>query len=91
MGLSELESAIERLPADQLASFAAWFEEFLAETWDRQVEADILGGRLENAGRQAEIAAVREGLVDLKAGRIRPAQDVFRDLAEQFALPLIDE
>ena len=28
-----------------------WFEEFLAEQWDRQIEADILAGRLEAAGR----------------------------------------
>ena len=41
-----------------------WFEEFLAEQWDRQIEADILAGRLDAAGRGAE--------EDFEAGRCTP-------------------
>ena len=37
--------------------------------------------------RQEVIAGVRRGLEDVKAGRTRPAEDVFRDLFERFGIP----
>ena len=37
--------------------------------------------------RQDVIAGVQRGLVDVKAGRTRPAEDVFRDLFEKFGIP----
>jgi hypothetical protein len=64
VGLAELESAVARLPADELAAFAQWFEEFLADEWDRQIEADIKAGRLDEAGRRAD--------ADFEAGRCEP-------------------
>lgn len=39
-------------------------EEFLADQWDRQIEADILAGRLNAAGDQAD--------KDFEAGRCTP-------------------
>jgi hypothetical protein len=61
VSLNELESAVTQLPADELAAFARWFEEFLADAWDRRIEADIAAGRLDRAGRRAdaEFEAVR--------------------------------
>lgn len=41
MSVEELQSAIIHLPAEELACFARWFEEFLAEQGDRRIEADI--------------------------------------------------
>ena len=64
MGLSELESAVSQLPADELAAFARWFEEYLADAWDRRIEADIKTGRLDEAGRRAD--------ADFEAGRCKP-------------------
>ncbi len=64
MSLDELESAVARLPDEQLAAFARWFEEFLADTWDRRIEADIQAGRLDEAGRRAD--------ADFEAGRCKP-------------------
>ena len=52
------------LPAEELDRFSRWFEEFLAEQWDRQFEADILAGRLNSAGRRAD--------EELEAGRCTP-------------------
>ena len=56
--------AISHLPAAEFARFSQWFEEYLAEQWDRKIEADILAGRLDAAGQRAE--------EDFKAGRCTP-------------------
>ena len=55
MILKELESAVMQLPADELAAFARWFEEYWADAWDRRIEADILAGaQIDNAARRTE-------------------------------------
>ena len=64
MSIEELQSAVAQLPAEELDRFSQWFEEFLAEQWDRQIEADILAGRLDAAGRRAD--------EEFEAGRCTP-------------------
>ena len=64
MSIEELQSAVAQLPAEELDRFSQWFEEFLAEQWDRRIEADILAGRLDAAGRRAD--------EDFEAGRCTP-------------------
>ena len=64
MSLDELETAVTNLPAEELAVFARWFEEYLADAWDRRIETDIRAGRLDEAGRQAD--------ADFEAGRCKP-------------------
>jgi len=64
MSLPELEAAVAQLSADELSTFARWFEEYLADAWDRRIEADIRAGHLDEAGRRAE--------ADFEAGRCRP-------------------
>jgi hypothetical protein len=64
MSLQELETAITRLPSEDLTAFAQWFEEFLADAWDRRIEADIQAGRLDEAGRRAD--------AEFEAGRCKP-------------------
>jgi hypothetical protein len=54
MSVEELQTAVSDLPADELVQFSQWFEEYLAERWDRKIEADILAGRLDAAGRKAD-------------------------------------
>jgi hypothetical protein len=54
MNIQEIESAVIRLPAQELAEFSKWFEEFMADQWDHQIEADILAGRLDAAGKRAD-------------------------------------
>jgi hypothetical protein len=54
MSIEELELVVSGLTPDELASFAQWFDEFRAEQWDQQIEADILAGRLDAAGRRAD-------------------------------------
>lgn len=37
--------------------------------------------------RQDTIAAVNRGIADMKAGRVTPAEKVFRDLEKKFGIP----
>ena len=64
MSLDELETAVANLPGAELAAFARWFEEYLADAWDRRIEADIRTGRLDDAGRRAD--------ADFEAGQCKP-------------------
>jgi hypothetical protein len=64
MSVQDLEQAITRLSAAELNDFAQWFQEFLADAWDRQIEQDANAGRLDAALRQADD--------DFEAGRCTP-------------------
>lgn len=61
--VEQLEDAIRKLPADEFARFRQWFLEFDAESWDRQIAADLEAGRLDGL--------LAEALSDLKTGRFR--------------------
>jgi len=54
MSIEELEIVVSRLSHEELIRFSQWFEEFRAQQWDRQIEADILAGRLDPAGSRAD-------------------------------------
>lgn len=59
--LQAIETAVQELaPADR-ARFRAWFEQFDAADWDRQLEHDVTSGALD------WLAA--EALADLDSGR----------------------
>jgi hypothetical protein len=57
--IEEVEAAVQRLSPEERAAFRAWFAEFDAHEWDRQLEADVAAGRLDwladeaHADRQA--------------------------------------
>ena len=59
--IEEIEEAVRRLSAQELAAFRVWFAEFDAAAWDRQMEQDIAEGRLD--------ALADEALDDLRQGR----------------------
>ena len=59
--VSEIEEAVLRLAAADLAAFRAWFAEFDAEAWDRRIEDDVASGRLDTLADEA--------IEDLRAGR----------------------
>ncbi len=58
--VEEVEKAVTQLPADQLRKFRAWYEKFDAETWDQQIEQDILSGKLDKLA-EAAIADHKSG------------------------------
>ncbi len=64
MSTQDLQAAIVSLSPDELARFSAWFEEFTADQWDRQIEADIFAGRFDAVGKRVD--------ADFQAGRCTP-------------------
>lgn len=61
MTIEELESAVLKLAPGDLSRFSEWFEEFMAEQWDRRIEGDIKAGKFIAAGKRADS--------DFEAGR----------------------
>lgn len=61
--IKDIERAVTDLSPEDLSRFRAWFLEFDARAWDRQIEADVAAGRLD--------ALAEEALADLRAGRTR--------------------
>jgi hypothetical protein len=54
MSVLELEQAISQLPTEELSKFAAWFEEFMADEWDKQIERDVAAGKFEKIFAKAD-------------------------------------
>jgi hypothetical protein len=59
--VQEIEKAVSQLPDEELAAFREWFADFDASSWDRQFEADVSAGRLDQLAEEA--------LQDLREGR----------------------
>ena len=59
----DIEREVAALPPAGLAEFRAWFEEFDAALWDRQIEEDALSGKLD--------ALAGEALEDYRKGRCK--------------------
>jgi hypothetical protein len=47
MGVKEIEAAILGLPAKDLTELMAWFKDYCAQVWDKQIEEDLEAGRLD--------------------------------------------
>jgi hypothetical protein len=56
----EIEDAIRKLPDNDLVALRAWFAEFDALVWDRQLERDVSEGRLDELADEA-LRDSREG------------------------------
>ena len=59
--VEQIEDAVQRLPAEELAAFRAWFAEYDARLWDQQFALDVAAGRLDHLAEEA--------LKDLREGR----------------------
>ena len=59
--IQEIEHAIRELSPEELAAFRAWFAEFDAGVWDRELAEYVAAGRLD--------ALADEALRDLSEGR----------------------
>ncbi|MDQ3129728.1 MAG: hypothetical protein ACR2IA_05775 [Pyrinomonadaceae bacterium] len=54
MTVTEIESAIEKLPPNEVSKLSKWFEEFEARVWDKQIERDLQNGKLQSLIEEAE-------------------------------------
>ncbi len=62
--VEQLERDIMALSRSELAALKDWFQSYLADEWDRQIEADAEAGKLDRLAREA--------LDEHKAGRTKP-------------------
>jgi len=51
--LQEVEHAVKNLSGNELNSFREWFQVYDAEIWDKELENDVVAGKLDKLGRQA--------------------------------------
>jgi hypothetical protein len=54
MTVSEIESAIKKLPPEEISRLSEWFEEFEAQMWDEQIASDLERGKLKTLIEEAE-------------------------------------
>jgi hypothetical protein len=60
MGIQEIERAIRQLSPKDMARFRQWVDEFDAQNWDEQFEADVKSGKLDRFAEGA-LAEYRAG------------------------------
>jgi hypothetical protein len=61
--IEELTNEVQQLSREELAAFRDWFRKFDSDEWDKEIEEDILSGRLESLANKA--------IGDHKAGRTK--------------------
>ena len=54
MTVTEIESAIEKLPAREVSKLSEWLAEFEARIWDEQIADDLQSGKLQNLIEETE-------------------------------------
>jgi hypothetical protein len=54
--VQDIESAIESLDDRSLGQLSGWFEDFLAEKWERRFTDDVNAGKLDTLGEAADRA-----------------------------------
>jgi hypothetical protein len=62
--VEEIKKAIEQLPEAHFRELSEWVIRRRETEWDRQIEQDLLAGKLD--------ALAAEAVADFKAGRARP-------------------
>ncbi len=58
--IEKIEQDVRKLNRDELSAFNRWFREFDSDEWDRQIEEDVLAGKLDKLAEEA-LAAHRAG------------------------------
>jgi hypothetical protein len=48
MSVTEIESAITQLPAEEVTALMAWLQNYHEQLWDKQIEGDLDTGRLDS-------------------------------------------
>jgi hypothetical protein len=66
--VAEIEKALQTIPLGDARKVADWLQHYLDEKWDRQTDADIDAGRLDNFAETA--------IEDHRAGRVKPLDEV---------------
>jgi hypothetical protein len=54
MPLEEIEKQIAQLNPEELKQFSAWFDEYMSDEWDRQIERDVSAGKFDKLVAQLD-------------------------------------
>ena len=54
MSINKIQKAIKELSSEEFALFRHWFEDYCAEVWDEQIEAEAKSGRLDKFITEAD-------------------------------------
>ena len=54
MTVAEIESAIEKLPPNEVSKLSEWFAEYEARIWDEEIERDLQDGKLQSLIEEIE-------------------------------------
>ncbi len=66
--VAEIENALQALPLAEARKVAGWLQQYLDEKWDRQIDADIAAGKLDQLAEKA--------VGDYRAGRVKPLDEI---------------
>ncbi|MCT7374850.1 hypothetical protein [Chelativorans salis] len=55
--LDQIEKSVASLSDEELKSFAEWFDELRWQRWDRQLEADVRAGKLDQLIEDARLGS----------------------------------
>jgi hypothetical protein len=54
--VQDIEAAIGQLDDHSLGQLSGWFEDYLAEKWEKRFAADVQSGKLDKLGEAADHA-----------------------------------
>jgi len=54
MLLKQIEEQIAQLSPEELKQFSAWFDEYMSDDWDRQIERDEAAGKFDKIIKQLD-------------------------------------
>jgi len=58
MSITEIEQAITQLSPKELSRLRAWFEEFDAQEWDKQIEREAKAGKLDKIAERRNVSMI---------------------------------
>ena len=85
--VASIKNPVKDLSPEELAAFCEWFAQFDAETWDREFEADVKAGKLDNLvphGSEKRVLGSMRGRITAEKSWDAPIDD--REAEEHFGL-----
>ena len=61
--VNKLANEVQQLNRDELAEFRDWFRKYDSDAWDKEMEQDVLAGKLDKLANEA--------IAEHKAGRTK--------------------
>ncbi len=65
MRLQQIEQQVSQLTATELKEFSVWFDAYLADEWDKQIESDVQSGKFDRIFSEIEVEAAHGELQPL--------------------------